>query len=126
MKPGTNHEQGTNHERITHNVNESRTSPHIHKLEWKLFCKPLKTHDSFFTQTGNRVYIDLIESETRRNTERETAMRMSIHDVVSVEIEETANLKTCFTRTLIIRDADGRKYEVTLFAKEEEALKVKI
>lgn len=54
-------------------------------------------------------------------------MRMKIHDVVSVEIEATEELGSrTKTRTLIVMDANGNKYELTLFAKDAAALQVKV
>ena len=54
-------------------------------------------------------------------------MRMNIHDVVSVEIEATEELGSrTKTRTLIVMDGNGNKYELTLFAKDAAALQVKV
>lgn len=53
-------------------------------------------------------------------------MRMNLHNVVSVEIEAVEDLPTCKTRTIIIRDANGNKYEITLFADNEESLQIKL
>ena len=54
-------------------------------------------------------------------------MRMSLHDVVSVEIEATEELGSrTKVRTLIVMDANGNKYELTLFAKDAAALQVKV
>jgi hypothetical protein len=50
---------------------------------------------------------------------------MSLHDVVSVEIEAVEDLPTCKVRTLTIRDANGNRYEITLFAKDADALQIK-
>jgi hypothetical protein len=52
-------------------------------------------------------------------------MRMNIHNVVSVEIEKIEELPSCQTRTLIIRDDNGNKYEITLFADDAAALQIK-
>ena len=53
-------------------------------------------------------------------------MRMSIHDVVAIEIEKTDKLPSCHTRTMIIRDANGNKYEITLFADDADKLNIKL
>lgn len=52
-------------------------------------------------------------------------MRISIHDVAEIELEAVASLPTCKTRTLTIRDAQGNKYEITLFADDADALQIK-
>lgn len=52
-------------------------------------------------------------------------MRINIHNVISIEVEKTDALPTCYTRTLIIRDDNGNKYEITLFAEDAEKLNVK-
>lgn len=51
-------------------------------------------------------------------------MRMNIHDVVAVEINAVEDLPICKTRTIIIRDAKGNKYEITLFADDADKLKI--
>jgi hypothetical protein len=52
-------------------------------------------------------------------------MRMSIHDVVSVEVQAVEDLPTCKVRTITIRDVKGNRYEVTLFADDADALQIK-
>jgi hypothetical protein len=44
--------------------NELATPPHIQNLAWKLFCKALKTNESFFTHPENSLYSGNIESDT--------------------------------------------------------------
>lgn len=53
-------------------------------------------------------------------------MKMNIHDVASVELEKPQNFNSFTSRTLIIRDANGVKYEITLFAADADALQVKL
>ena len=45
-------------------------------------------------------------------------MKMNIHDVSSITIERTQDFNSFKCRTLIIRDANGTKYEITLFADD--------
>jgi hypothetical protein len=53
-------------------------------------------------------------------------MRMNIHNVVSVEIEGIEELgSTTKVRTLTVVDANGNKYELTLFSKDSSALQIK-
>ena len=52
-------------------------------------------------------------------------MRMSIHDVVSVEVQAVEDLPTCKVRTITIRDVKGNTYEVTIFANDADALQIK-
>jgi hypothetical protein len=52
-------------------------------------------------------------------------MNMSIHTVTDVRIEETRDIKSFCTRTLIIRDAKGNQYEITLFADDAASLQIK-
>lgn len=52
-------------------------------------------------------------------------MRMSIHDVVSVEVQAVEDLPTCKVRTITIRDVNGNRYEITLFADDADALQIK-
>ena len=52
-------------------------------------------------------------------------MRMSIHDVVSVEVQAVEDLPTCKVRTITIRDVNGNRYEITLFANDADALQIK-
>lgn len=54
------------------------------------------------------------------------AMNMSIHNVTDVRIEETRDIKSFCTRTLVIRDAKGNQYEITLFADDAEKLEVRL
>jgi hypothetical protein len=53
-------------------------------------------------------------------------MRMSIHDVVSVEVQAIETLPTCKVRTLIIQDIKGNKYEITLFADDAAKLALEV
>jgi|APGre2960657373_1045057.scaffolds.fasta_scaffold315262_3 hypothetical protein len=53
-------------------------------------------------------------------------MRMNIHDVASIEVEGVEHFPSVKARTLIIRDADGKKYEITLFASDVDKLKIEI
>lgn len=52
-------------------------------------------------------------------------MHLNIHEVVSVELEKPQDFKSFTSRVLIIRDANGNKYEITLFAKDADALQIK-
>ena len=49
-------------------------------------------------------------------------MRISIHDVAEIKLEDVVHLPSCKTRTITIRDVEGNKYEITLFAEDAEKL----
>ena len=66
------------------------------------------------------------EDETQTDRQkRKTKMHINLHDVVSIELEAVKDLTLCKTRKLYIKDANGNKFELTLFADSEEALQIK-
>ena len=114
-------ESGTNHP----NVNESGTSHHIQEHECKLFYNPLILNDSFLF-TFPSVCQKFNSSKAKHQpTQGTDTMHLNIHEVVSVELEKPQDFKSFTSRVLIIRDANGNKYEITLFAKDADALQIK-
>ena len=58
--------------------------------------------------------------------ERKTEMRMNLHNVAKIKLSSVESLPTCKTRTLVIEDLNGNKYEITLFADSAEQLAIEI
>jgi len=52
-------------------------------------------------------------------------MHINLHDVVSIELEAVKDLTLCKTRKLYIKDVNGNKFELTLFADSVDALQIK-
>ena len=48
------------------------------------------------------------------------SMNTNIHDVKSIKIE-TPKTDNSVWKTIIIKDDDGNRYELTLFAKDDKA-----
>jgi hypothetical protein len=114
-------ESGTNHP----NVNELGTSRHIQNTECNKSYNPLFFNDSFLF-TSSSICQRFNSSKAKQHQPKGTnQMRISIHDVAEIELEAVASLPTCKTRTLTIRDAQGNKYEITLFADDADALQIK-
>lgn len=53
-------------------------------------------------------------------------MKLNVHEVKSVKLEEKQSFGSFVTRTLTILDEKGNSYEITLFASESDFLNIEI